>query len=257
MKKWVALVRPPSSELAHGERTFLERTSIDVSEATRQHDAYCRLLAQLGAIVIELERVDHLPDAVFVEDTAVVLDEVAIVSHLGVASRRPEADLIEPVLRRWRPTVRIVPPATLEGGDVLRIGRRLWVGLSRRTNASGIEALRALVEPLGYEVTPVRVSHCLHLKTACCPLPDGKLLVNPKWVDISVFAALDCLPVPPKEPWGANVLAIGNAVVVSDTNPQTASLLREQGYAVHPVRISELAKAEAGVTCLALCFMAD
>ncbi|GIW94751.1 MAG: N(G),N(G)-dimethylarginine dimethylaminohydrolase [Pirellulaceae bacterium] len=253
---WIALTRPPSVRLAEGERTFVARQPIDIARALRQHADYCSVLERLGVQVVRLDKDDALADSVFIEDAAVVLDELAVIARFGVPSRQPETALVQSCLQQWLPTIPILPPGTLEGGDVLRVGRRLWVGRSLRTNAEGISQLRRTVEPLGYQVTEVPVQGCLHLKTACTALPSGQLLVQPEWIDVTCLPP-GWLPVPDEEPWGANVLSIAGEVLVPAAHRRTARMLEENGYRVHRVEIDELAKAEAGVTCLALCWRLD
>jgi dimethylargininase len=195
-----------------------------------------------------------LPDSVFVEDAAVVLDEAAVLTRPGAASRRAEPDQLAPVLSAHRPLLRLAAPATLDGGDVLRVGGTLYAGLSPRTNAAGIDALRALAAPLGYAVVPVAVRDCLHLKTACTALDPHTLLANPAWVDTAPFAGFNVIPVDPAEPWAANVLRVGAARLASAAYPRTLEQLARHGCSVTPVDLSEFAKAEAGPTCLCLVF---
>lgn len=248
------LIHIPTESLAAGERTFVGRQPIDLSLARRQHAAYAAALAACGVEVHCLDVNSQFPDAVFIEDTAVVFDEVAICARPGAASRRGEVAAIEDVLRRWREVVRVETPVTLEGGDVLRIGRRLWVGHSCRTNRAGVEFLREWGQRLGYQVTGVVVRGCLHLKTACTALPDGRLWVHRPWLDA---AALDVeasllLDVPPEEPWGANVLTVGEQVLAAAHHQRSLETLLQMGYRVAGVDLSEFATAEGGATCLSL-----
>jgi dimethylargininase len=248
----LALTHCPSPRMADCQRTFVGTAAIDCALAAQQHAAFCRALADCGLAVRVLDVNLGEPDGVFVEDTAVVLDEVAILSSMGAESRRAEPGRIEPVLAEYRPIERIEWPATLEGGDVLRIGRTLLVGRSPRTNAAGIEALREIAEGFGYRVEAITVRGCLHLKTACTALPDGRLLVNPAWIDPASLAGHDFLHIPPAEPWAANTLPIGHRVLLPAEHPQTADLLHRLGFEPHPVPLSEFAKAEGGVTCLSI-----
>ena len=258
----IALTHQPSPNMQACERTFVPHLPIDFSLAVRQHAAYCQALADCGAQVRTLDVNSALPDCTFIEDTAVVLDEVAILCSMGTPSRQPETLGIEPVLREYRPLergildngLRILPPATLEGGDVLRIGRRLLVGQSRRTNAAGIAALQAIAARFGYLVTSIPVHHSLHLKTACTALPDGRLLVNPAWIDLRSLADFSVIHIPAAEPWGANLCLAGRTVLLPAAQVQTAQLVSQLGFAVKPVEISEFSKAEGGVTCLSLIF---
>jgi len=236
------------------ELTYREREPIDAGVAARQHRAYCDALRACGARVLTLPRADELPDSVFVEDTAIVLDEIAVLTRPGVESRRGEVGLIEKDVAGLRTVVKVEAPATLEGGDVMRVGRTLYVGLSPRTNAGGSEALRRFAAPHGYEVLTVEMRGCLHLKTGCSALDDATVLVNPEWVDAGAFDAHEVVAVDEAEPWAANVLRVGDWVCVSSAFPRTAALLRARGYDVRAVEVSEFAKAEGGMTCMSLLF---
>jgi dimethylargininase len=247
-----AIVRRVSRSLAACQLRHLPRQAIDLRRAEAQHASYVRALEAAGATVTVLPELPDLPDATFVEDPAVVLDEVAVRCRPGHATREAEAAAIAPEIARLRPVVAIEAPATLEGGDVLRRGRTLFVGESSRTNPAGIEQLRARVGPLGYRVVPVRVTGCLHLKTAATFPAPGLLLANPDWMDLEPFAEVEILRVPPAEPWGANTLPVNGCVLVAASAPQTAALLAARGLDVRPVDISELQKAEAGLTCLSI-----
>lgn len=248
----LAITHVPSPALGAGQRTYVARTPIDAGRAARQHADYCALLRHCGADVRTLDVNRHLPDCAFVEDTAVVLDEVAVLTSMGTEVRRTELVGIEPELRKHREVRRVEPPAKLEGGDVLRLGRTLLVGLSQRTDAAGARELEAVARPFGYAVVPVAVHGCLHLKTACTALPDGSLLVNPAWVDANAPSSFEMLPVPEEEPWAANVLSIGDRVCLDDSHMRTAQLIRSRGFAVETIDLSEFAKAEGGVTCLSI-----
>lgn len=250
----VALTHVPSPNIDQGERTHVERVPIDFPRAQLQHEAYRRLLEECGCRVrlLDVNR-DH-PDSVFIEDTAVVVEEVAVLASMGAAARRAEPARIEPVLREYREVRRLQPPATLEGGDVLRVGRTLLVGVTGRTNAAGIEALASLLHPFGYRVQAVRLRDCLHLKSACTALPDGRLLANPAWLDPEALHDFEIVPIPEEEPCAANVLLVHDTVVMDAAYPQTAARLRELGFDVRTVDLSEFAKAEGAVTCLSLLF---
>ena len=250
----IALTREPARTLGSCELTYREREPIDVEAAARQHRGYCDALRACGARVVTLPAFDELPDSVFVEDTAIVLDEVAVLTRPGARSRRGEVVLNGPEVARLRPVLRVAPPATLEGGDVLRLGRTLYVGLSPRTNAEGAAALRRFVAPFGYEVLTVELRGCLHLKTACSALDDRTVLANPGWVDAGVFRDCEVVPVDAAEPWAANVLNVAGTVCVSDAFPRTAELISARAYDVRAVEVSEFAKAEGAMTCMSLLF---
>ena len=248
----VAITREPARAMTGCELTYLERRPVDAALAAEQHRAYRETLASCGARVVALPAVEEMPDSVFVEDTAVVLDELAVLTSPGSHSRRGEVGLIEPEVARLRPVERISLPATIEGGDVLRAGRRLFVGLSPRTNHEGVEALRRLASPLGYEVRAVEVRDCLHLKTGCSALDDETILVNPAWVDADAFRGYEVVRVHAEEPWAANTLRVGGSLCVSAAHPRTAELIARRGHDLRPLDISEFAKAEGGLTCMSV-----
>lgn len=249
----IALTRTPSASLARCELTFLERGPIDIGRAREQHAAYVRALQALGARVTVLPPEDALPDAVFIEDPILVLDECAVLLPMGAESRRGEVPSVAEAVRPFRPLLRLETPGRVDGGDVLRIGRDLYVGRSPRTDDAGIAALRRLAEPLGYRVVAVDVTGCLHLKTGCTQV-GGHVLINGAWVDPEPFTGLDLLPVPASEPWGANTLALAGRVLVSASHPETERLLRSHGYSTVALDVSELEKAEAGLTCMSVVF---
>lgn len=241
-------------DLSRCELTYRQRQPIDTERARRQHAAYRQLLGALGAHVLALPTAPGLPDAVFVEDACIVLDECAILPHMGAPSRRAERDSLAAVLSTYRTLVWLAPPGTLDGGDVLRLGRRLYVGLSTRTDPRGIAALRRHVETLGYTVQAVPVHGCLHLKSACTAIGPQTLLVNPNWVDTTVFTDLETLAVVPAEPEAANVLHIGDTIVASASFPRTVDRLVGRGLTVRTLDNSEILKAEGGLTCTSLLF---
>ncbi len=248
----IAVMRGVPPTLADGERSFVRREPIDLDLAVAQHTAYADLLRALGLEVVELAADPALPDCCFVEDVAVVLDEVALLTMPGAVSRRREIAAAEAALARFRRLERTVPPATIEGGDVLRSGRTLFVGRSARTNEAGIARLAAVAEPLGYRVRAVTVTGCLHLKSAVTALDDERLLANPQWVDLSAFAGMGVVQVDPDEPGAANVLRVGGLVVAHPGFPRTLDRIDALGYAVRPLDVSEFVKAEAAITCESL-----
>lgn len=253
----IALTRPVSPSLAQCELTHLAREPIDVERATAQHVAYEHLLRTLGATVLQIAGAPELPDAVFVEDTALVLDEVAVLTRPGALTRRPELAAVAAVLARYRPLLAMSPPATLDGGDVLRLGRTLYAGRSQRTNAAGIDQLGHLLAPFDYEVVPVEFEGCLHLKSAVTAVADRLLLVNPAWVSGVQLGGLEVLEIDPREPYAANALRLGDTLVFPAQFPLTRDRLLHRGLPVAPIDCSELAKAEGAVTCCSLLFEAD
>jgi dimethylargininase len=249
-----AITRGVSASLATGELTFRDRVPIDIPLARRQHEEYERTLGELGVQVDHLPPEDALADAVFVEDVGMMLDEIGIVTSPGAASRRAETESIAHAMGRYRPVHRLTAPATLDGGDVVRVDRTLYVGLSSRTNSAGIDQLGALVSPLGYTVRAVPVHGALHLKTACTYAGGGVLLANPEWAAMNAFGDIEILAVDENEPWGGSVLAIGNTLVMPASFPRTRAKLEAHGFTVAAVDLSELQKAEGGPTCLSIVF---
>ncbi|MFO0808956.1 MAG: arginine deiminase-related protein [Gemmataceae bacterium] len=249
-----AITRAPGAELAQCELTHLPRQPIDIDCAVAQHRGYQAALREAGVRVIELLADPVHPDGVFVEDLAVILDEVAVVTSPAPPSRRGERAAVEAALAPYRRLARLPADAFLEGGDVLRVGRTLYVGQSGRTGESGLRALQDIVDPLGYAVRAVRVSGCLHLKSAACVVADETILVNRAWVEAEPFVGLRLVDVPATEPAGANVLRLPGVVLVSTAYPATADVIRGRGQRVVAVEVSELHKAESGVTCMSLVF---
>jgi dimethylargininase len=253
-----AITRAVSPTINRCELSFRPRQVIDVPRAVEQHRRYEACLEELGAAVISMPAEPELPDAVFVEDPAVVVEEVAVIARLGAASRRPEAGSLALVLRQFRDLRWMQAPATLEGGDVVRAGRTLFVGASGRTNAAGVEQLAEALRPFDYEVKLVPVRGCLHLKSAWSYLGENlgerTMLVNREWADCAALAGYRLVDVPADEPEAANVLIIGDAAIVADCFPGTARILERLGWRVKALDNSELMKAEAGMTCASLLF---
>lgn len=249
-----AITRRVSPNFSNCQLEYLNRCDIGIAKAAAQHREYERCLTDLELNVVSLSPDPDLPDSVFVEDPAVVVDEVAVIARMGTEVRRKEADSIAAALSAFKPLEFLTEPATLEGGDVMQIGRTLYVGISRRTNRSGVEQLTAILSPFEYRVVPLAVSGCMHLKTGCSSLGDGRLLANREWFDSSALRDFEIFDVPDAEPWAANVLRAGDAVLVPAAFPRTAELLTHAGYRVRTIDISELAKAEAGLTCMSLIF---
>jgi dimethylargininase len=245
----VALTHIISPNIAQCELSFIQRSPIDYNLAVRQHEAYCALLRDCGLQVIELMVNSAYPDSTFIEDTAFVADEIAVMARMGTDSRRGEVSGIESVLAGYRSIHHIQTPATLEGGDVLRVGRKVFVGATPRTNTAGINSLATILEPFGYQVIPVTVRGCLHLKSACTAMDDDTLLVNPHWIDLEPFRGFHAISVPEEEPWAANTLVIDRCVCVHAGFTGTIEILRGLGLPVKTVDISQLLKAEAGMTC--------
>ena len=247
-----AVTRAISPRIAACEVTFIERQPIDAAIAAEQHEAYEQLLIDHGCRIVHADPAPAFPDGVFVEDAAVVLDEVAVITRPGAKSRRGEVDSIARALEPYRALKQISAPATLDGGDVLHVGRTLYVGRSRRTSDEGIEQLRELLVPFNYEVVATNFQGCLHLKSAVTRLDERTLLCNPGWV--GPIAGREMIPVDAAEPAAANILRLGNTIVLAAEHPRTRAMLERRGYRTAVVRVSELLKAEAGVTCCSLIF---
>jgi dimethylargininase len=259
----LALTRPVSPAFARCELTHLERVPIDVERAERQHAGYEALLEQLGCELVRLPVEPDLPDSVFVEDTAVVVDELAVITRPGAPSRRGETASMAAALVAHRPLAYVSAPAILDGGDVLRVGRRIWVGLSARSDRAAVAQLGALLAPHGYRVDGVDLRDCLHLKTAVTEVDDGVLIVNPEWVDGASFPDCEVVEVHPDEPFAGCCLRVvdpwtnRNAVLIAAAHPRTAERLAARGLDVRTVEVDEMAKAEGGVTCCSVIFRAS
>jgi dimethylargininase len=242
--------------MAECELTYLQREPLNHAKALLQHEEYRRVLAECGAQVVLLDVNPECPDAVFVEDSAVVLPETAVIMSMGADSRRAEVPAMAQALSRYRTLSHVRPPARIDGGDVVVNGSDILVGLSSRTDEPGVSGMRAITAPLGYTVTAVRVTGCLHLKSACTALPDGRLLVNPDWIEMADLAGRPCIEVSSGEPFAGDVAVVGGIVVAGAAFPRTNRRLENEGMTVREVDLSEFAKAEGGVTCLSLIFEA-
>jgi dimethylargininase len=246
-----ALTRQVPDSLAACQLTHLERAPIDVTRARGQHAEYERLLVSLGCEIVRIPAAHDLPDSVFVEDIAIVLDEIAIITRPGARSRRPEMQAVAETLGAFRQLEWLTEPATLDGGDVLRLDRTLYVGLGTRTNAAGARQLADFVSAHGYRVRTVSVDACLHLKSAVTEAAPGVVVVNPDWVDGQIFRGHEIIEVDPLEPAAANVLRIGDTAICAAAFARTNDRLSAVAN-VRTVDVSELAKAEGAVTCCSL-----
>lgn len=246
----IAYTREVPSTLAQCELTHRCREPIDVMVARVEHARYEEALRAAGAEVRRLPALDRLPDSVFVEDMAIVLDEVAVIGRPGAASRRGEVDSMRAALAPHREIVSIEDPATLDGGDVLVLDREILVGLTSRTSEAGVQQLTDLLAPHDYRVRGIPVTGCLHLKSAATRGGPRTVVVNPDWVDVREFAGWNVVNVDPGEPDAANVLWLGAMTIVPEGFPRTRRrLARSAGAELLPVPAGELAKAEGGVTC--------
>jgi len=250
----MAITRGVSPRITECELTHVTREPINFQRAQTQHQQYEELLVELGCKLIKLPAESELPDSVFVEDTAVVLDELAVITRPGAESRRAETGSIAAVLKQYRKLFYIKPPGTLDGGDVLQISKSLYVGLSQRSNQQGIEQFHKILSSFGYSVTAVTLHDCLHLKSAVTQVADNTLLINRQWVDDKVFGNMRFIDVSPTEPFAANAVRIGNTLIYPSAFPMTHQKLVAQSIDLRTVDASELAKAEGGVTCCNLIF---
>lgn len=252
MPQSIAITRAISPALAACELTHLQRVPIDVERARAQHRAYEEALIEAGYLVERLDTSPQMPDSVFVEDIAVVFDELAIVTRPGAESRRQETPAVAEALAAYRPLQTIQPPGTVDGGDVLVAGRTVVVGRSSRTNEAAVVQIRQMLRPLGYAVSDTVVRGCLHLKSAVTALGNDLLLANPDWIDTAAFDRFTIVEVDPAEPAAANALRLHDRVIFSSSYPRTAERIARAGCRLHLVDASELAKAEGAVTCCSL-----
>lgn len=253
-----AIVRRPCPEIAQCALTYIERSPIHFETLKEQHRHYCETLKKLGLSVKVLPEDSSHPDSVFVEDPAVIFDEMAFLNRLGVPSRQGETLSLREHLSPYRSTHQITPPGTLEGGDVLQVDRKVFVGISKRTNLEAIEQIQIQLKSYDYEVIPLELKECLHLKTACTYIGQQTFILNPQWVRkdffCSAFPQYKALTVHPSEPFAANTIKVGHTLITSASAPQTNQSLIAKGFSIQTLDISEVEKAEGGLTCLSLIF---
>jgi dimethylargininase len=250
-----ALCRAVSPAIAACELSFIGREPINVAMAHLQHIDYVDLLNKLGATVIELPAEPSLPDSVFVEDTVLLFDELAVMTRPGAPSRRGEVASIEAAFKKYREHIaHITEPGTIDGGDVLRIGKRVFVGLSQRSNQAAIDQLRDILKPYGYSVTAVAIRDCLHLKSGVTALSDDTVLINPHWVDAGCFSDYRQIRIDETEQHAANVVRVNADILMPATFPKTQAIIEAAGFRVHTVDLSEIQKAEGAITCCSVLF---
>ncbi|MBC7506041.1 MAG: dimethylargininase [Sandarakinorhabdus sp.] len=247
-----ALTRLPGP-LNRAELTHIARVAVDMAAADAQHAAYCAALTAAGANVRVLPALDGFPDCCFVEDTAVILRELVIRTRPGAASRRGEVAAIAAHLPADRPHVTVSAPGSIDGGDVMVVGRDIYIGLTRRSNAAAVAQVTAAVAPHGYRVTAVPLARALHLKTAVSALADDLVLVNTDWLDPKIFGGRRHIASAPGEPFAGNSLTVGGTVFHA-AGARTLERMRAAGFDARFLDISEFAKAEAGLTCLSLVY---
>jgi dimethylargininase len=250
----LAITREISPSIARCELTHLSRQAIDISKARAQHEAYEQRLSQAGCSIVRLPSADDLPDSVFIEDVAVVFDELAVVARPGAPSRRGETACVAEALQAYRPLRHIEAPGTLDGGDVLTVGKQVFVGVSQRTNKAAISQLAQVLQPYGYQVCDLPVGGCLHLKSAVTALSDNQLLINRAWVPADQFRSFRLVDVDGSEPYAANALRVGDRVIYPTGYPRTRERLEAAGVNILDMDVTELIKAEGAVTCCSLVF---
>lgn len=250
----IAITREVSRSIIHCELTHLERRPIDVQRARAQHAEYEAALKHLGLAVLSLPEEPNLADSVFVEDAALVLDECAIVLRPGADSRKPETESIAKALIPYRKLFTIQAPARVDGGDILRVGRQIYIGVSSRSDTNAIEQIQDFLQPHGYEIHAAIASGCLHLKSAVTQVAKDTLLINPAWTDKKNFAEMKFIEIDPSEAYAANALLIGDTILYSKAFPKTRKKLEDAGIKIIDVDADELAKAEGALTCCSLIF---
>ena len=248
----LAITRAISPRFNECEITHIDRTPINLDIARAQHSQYVEKLKQLGCDVLELPAEADLPDSVFVEDTAFILPQAAVITRPGADSRKPETESITQALSPHTKLLHIREPATLDGGDVLVVGKKIFIGISTRSNQNAIDQLNKLLGDDGYTVSGVQLHDCLHLKSAVTRVDDKTLLINKDWVDTHHFEQYKLIEIDPSEPHAANCLPIGDAIIYPTSFPKTSAKLTAHGYKIISVEVDELAKAEGAVTCCSL-----
>ena len=251
---YIAITREVSRAIIHCELTHLARTPIDIDRARTQHTWYEASLKKLGLAVLSLPEAPTLADSVFVEDTALVLDECAVITRPGAESRRPETEIIAELLTPYRKLFHIQAPARVDGGDILQVGKQIYVGLSSRSDTNAIEQIQNFLQPFGYVLHAVTVTGCLHLKSAVTQVKEDTLLINPDWVDKNDFKGVRFIEIDPSEVYAANAVMIGKTIIYPAAFPRTQNRLEGAGIQMVTVEVDELAKAEGAVTCCALIF---
>jgi dimethylargininase len=253
---FIAITREVSRAIIQCELTHLARTPIDIDRARTQHTRYEAALKQLGVAVLSLPEAPELADSVFVEDTALVLDECAVITRPGADSRRSETEVIAKLLAPYRKLFHIQAPARIDGGDILQVGKQIYVGLSTRSDTNAVEQIQGFLQPFGYELRTITVTGCLHLKSAVTQIMEDTLLINPRWVDKSNFKDVKFIDVDPSEIYAANAVMIAETIIYPTAFPKTQKRLEMAGIPIVTVDADELAKAEGAVTCCSLIFKA-
>jgi len=231
------------------------QVNINVGLAKEQHNYYCEILERLGITLIRIEADDKFPDCCFVEDTAMLFGDVAIISHMGTISRIGEEIEIKKILHTYmEKTYNIKTPATVDGGDVLKINKNVFIGLSNRTNQSAIQQIGSFISEKGYQVIPIKTEKILHLKSCCTYLGNDYVVMVPGYFDDKVFSEYKKILIPKIESYGANCLSINGRVLISEKHPATKKLIESEGFETIDVPMSEFRKGEGSLTCLSIIF---
>ncbi len=250
-----AIVRGVPETLDKCVRTYSPSDAVNINLAKEQHELYCKALEHRNLKLVRIPAENSYPDCVFVEDPAIVFKRTAVISSMGAKSRRGEVEGVRKLLSSiFTNVVDILPPATIEGGDVLRVDDRLFVGLTSRTNTDGVMQLRNALRKEECEIIPVKVNNILHFKSACSYLGDELIAVNPGYFDLKVFSPLRSLRLPREEAYAANCLSVNGKVFVSKGYPMTKKLIEKEGFEVEELDVSEFKKCEGSLTCLSIIF---
>jgi dimethylargininase len=245
-----AIVRPVPDSYDRCVRTKVEK--IDVALARRQHAEYCTTLQELGLDLIWIKRENALADSCFVEDTAVILGEKAVICNLSLKSRAKEVVEVAKVLKELKETHCIRPPAIIDGGDVLRIEDKVLIGLSTRTNLQAIEQLRRILEDSNLEIVPIKIRNVLHLKSACTYLGANYVILSKGHFDTDILRDFRKIVVPRGEEYAADCLAINGTVLMAKGYPKTRKLIEQEGFFVKELEVSEFRKGDGALTCLSI-----
>ncbi|MGC8895321.1 MAG: dimethylarginine dimethylaminohydrolase family protein [Candidatus Bathyarchaeia archaeon] len=247
-----AIVRPVPNSYDHCVRTNVEK--IDVALAKKQHTEYCKALENLGLKLIWVKGDDTLPDSCFVEDTAIIIGEKAIICNMKVKSRAREVIEVAKVLEKLKETYYIKPPATIDGGDVLKVENKIFVGISERTNMQAVHQLKKILNNSDVEVVPVKVKNVLHLKSACTYLRNNHVILSKGHFDVNLLRGYEKILVPKEEAYAADCLAIDGTVLMAKGYPRTKKMIEVAGFSVKEMEISEFRKGEGALTCLSILF---
>lgn len=227
---------------------------INVELAKEQHRRYCEILEQLGLILIVIEPDDRFPDCCFVEDPAIVIGDIAIISRMAAKSRTGEEIEVRNTLSRYKKVYEINPPGTIDGGDILRINEKIYVGVSQRTNQFAVQQVRTFLSDYDYQVIPVRIKHILHLKSACTYIGNNYIVMFPGHFDDRIFSEYDKIIVRKSEAYSANCLSVNGKVLVQKGYPNTKKLIENEGFETVEIEMSEFRKGGGSLTCLSIIF---